>query len=152
MNLSRRLFLGGSISLLGAALLPQPVIALPTIYGDGVTCDAAGLQALIDGAPFHVANEALTVREGLGITGGVLRLTRSLKVRNNMAFSLSNLTIRIGPSEVNEPILQALTGGKLSVTDTTFFLEEGTHFASGPLLYASSNGGQVTVRSKDITK
>jgi len=51
---TRRLFLGGVLSLTGAALLPRIPSYVPTIFADGVHDDAPGLNALLRRQPVEI--------------------------------------------------------------------------------------------------
>ena len=86
MNLSRRSFLGGALAVAGAAALPSVAWAsVPTIHGDGIHDDTAGLQALLDGKPFRVAgNGPMCVRRDgfIFLHNGSFRISDTLVVGN----------------------------------------------------------------------
>jgi|ERR1019366_3105663 hypothetical protein len=70
MNISRRFFLGGAISLVAAATFTPTVSAmmnLPTIYGDGVQDDTSGLYALLNNEPCTFNKEQIGVESHEGI-------------------------------------------------------------------------------------
>lgn len=79
----RRSFLQGVLALTAAAAAgPQLALAeqaLPTIYGDGVHDDWAGLQAMFSGKPFRVDNEVVVAEEGV-VHGGNFLLSRPLRI------------------------------------------------------------------------
>lgn len=86
MDVSRRSFLRGAMALT-AVTIAQPSMVLasvPTIYGDGIHDDHAGLQALIDGKPFRVQNEASAFQASSGIIrGGTFAIGDTLVIRGN---------------------------------------------------------------------
>lgn len=70
MDISRRFFLGGAISLLAASTFTPSVSAmmnLPTIYGDGVQDDTSGLYALLNNEPCTFNKEQIGVENHEGI-------------------------------------------------------------------------------------
>jgi len=79
MNLSRRLFLGGAIATVGASIVPA-FASVPTIYGDGIHDDWAGIDALWRGKPARILNDAVSVRpDGLvEMVGGQFRVSKTL--------------------------------------------------------------------------
>lgn len=68
MNINRRFFLGGALSLIAATTF-KPSIAgnMPTIYGDGVTDDSGGLYALLNNEPVLFNKEQIGVEDHKGI-------------------------------------------------------------------------------------
>lgn len=86
MEVSRRSFLGGALTLTAAAVLPfKTFAAVPVIHGDGYRDDSAGLQAAIDGKPFRCVGEQAVVRNQgqIFIGAGVYRLSRTLHIRES---------------------------------------------------------------------
>lgn len=79
--MDRRLFLRGALAL-SAVSVAVPSLAFdgaPTIYGDGIHDDWAGLQAMFDGRPFHVDDEIIVAGEGV-VSGGDFILSRTLSI------------------------------------------------------------------------
>lgn len=82
MNLSRRSFLGGVMALTASTALPIRgafALALPTIWGDGVHDDAPGLNALLQGLPFHVENDDVVAADGV-IRGGSFIIGEPIRI------------------------------------------------------------------------
>jgi hypothetical protein len=85
MDVSRRSFLRGALAVTAVAV-SQPSLVLasvPTIHGDGIHDDHAGLQALIDGKPFRVADEAgaaFQASSGI-IQSGTFAIGETLRLR-----------------------------------------------------------------------
>jgi hypothetical protein len=70
MDISRRFFLGGAISLVAATTFAPSISAmmnLPTIYGDGVRDDTSGLYALLHNEPCTFNKEQIGVENHEGI-------------------------------------------------------------------------------------
>ncbi len=70
MDISRRFFLGGAISLVAATTFAPSISAmmnLPTIYGDGVKDDTSGLYALLHNEPCTFNKEQIGVESHKGI-------------------------------------------------------------------------------------
>lgn len=65
VDISRRLFLGGAIAVVAAAVVSRPADAVPRIVGDGVHDDAAGLNALFNGMPVQIDNECVQAMDGV---------------------------------------------------------------------------------------
>lgn len=71
VNLNRRFFLGGAISLVAAQTFIPSVAAMsnmPTIYGDGIKADAFGLAALFRNDPVIFDKDKIAVEKHGGIT------------------------------------------------------------------------------------
>jgi polygalacturonase len=86
MDVSRRSFLGGALALSAAVALPGAAFAAaPTIYGDGIHDDTAGLQAALDGKAFRCVGEAVVRNAGgsIYISGGSYLLSHTLLVRKD---------------------------------------------------------------------
>jgi hypothetical protein len=87
LDVSRRSFLGGALALTVVAALPVKAFAtVPTIYGDGVHDDWAGLQAMFDGEPFLVDGEGFEPQRVHGsalLRGGAFKISRTLHLGRN---------------------------------------------------------------------
>lgn len=95
MEISRRSFLGGVLSVAAATALPNMALAeVPVIYGDGRHDDWAGLQAMLDGRPFRAADGAAMVLRGepagAFIAGGHFRVSRTLMMTNRVTIIQSS--------------------------------------------------------------
>lgn len=88
MDVSRRSFLGGALTVAAASLVPVAAFTdpVPVLWGDGEHDDAPALQALIDGKPFEVAGSGFIAR-GFGdsyeLKGGKFLLGQGLHFRDN---------------------------------------------------------------------
>lgn len=88
MEISRRFFLGGAISL-AAAVTFKPSIAMmaniPTIYGDGKQDDSGGLSALFANEPVTFNKEQIGVESHKGITfhSGLFKINRTVNIPKN---------------------------------------------------------------------
>jgi hypothetical protein len=78
MQLSRRSFLGGILSV--SAVAVAPLAHVPRIVGDGIHDDTAGLQAAFDGAPFEADGFVMQRAGRLVISGGMFRTTGPLNL------------------------------------------------------------------------
>jgi hypothetical protein len=70
VDISRRFFLGGAISLVAATTFAPSISAMmnmPTIYGDGVRDDTSGLYALLHNEPCTFNKEQIGVEKHEGI-------------------------------------------------------------------------------------
>ena len=87
MDLTRRSFFRGALALTALAATPalSKISFAPMIYGDGVRDDTDGLQALLSGQPFQVAEDAVghffSDAMDVQIIGGRHRTTRPLFAR-----------------------------------------------------------------------
>lgn len=71
VELSRRFFLGGALSLIAAStfeIKAHHIGNMPKIWGDGVHDDTAGLGALLRGEPVLFSKDNLGVDEHKGVT------------------------------------------------------------------------------------
>ena len=82
MELSRRSFLGGGLVLSASLILPPIPRLVPIIYGDGINCDSAGLQALFDNKPFHSLIDGINIlsKGEISISNCSFVLTKGLLV------------------------------------------------------------------------
>lgn len=81
-DISRRSFLRGTLSVVGATAVSQFVgPSLPVLYGDGVRDDAAALNALFSGKPILVEGSGITAKSGM-LSGGRFALSSIMKFRN----------------------------------------------------------------------
>jgi len=88
VDISRRFFLGGAISLVAAVTFKPSVSAmmnLPTIYGDGKTDDTAGLGALFRSEPVTFKKEQIGIdkHEGLTFHKGSFVISNSIHIPEN---------------------------------------------------------------------
>ena len=107
MDVSRRSFLRGALTVAAASLVPVAAAKalglddVPTLWGDGVHDDAPALQALIDGKPFKIAGEGFIARNGAEtafIDGGDYALSNGLVFRKGgRKAAISNASFRTLP-------------------------------------------------------
>ena len=84
MNLNRRFFLAGALSLVTAPALSQ-VPFIPTLDGDGIHDDADALNALFAGRNIRCENElffAMSENE-IRLIGGIYRISRPVHFRKS---------------------------------------------------------------------
>jgi hypothetical protein len=103
MNMNRRSFLGGFLTLSVAAVVGIPVEAAPVIVGDGIHDDWAGLQAMLDGKPFRVDGNCYVAHDG--IIGGKLRFTKTLTFPEG-SWSFKDVHFVFDPKEIGTTALQ----------------------------------------------
>lgn len=118
MNLSRRSFLGGVMALTASTALPIRgafALALPTIWGDGVHDDAPGLNALLQGLPFHVENDDVVAIDGM-IRQGTFLIGSTLRPIADRHFIITHNLFKALPSLGCAPILDIPTGAKGEIT------------------------------------
>lgn len=117
MDISRRFFIGAAASA-GVLTLIRPQIildeSLPTIYGDGVRCDAAGIEAFLNGLPFRTAKTFSGRHDGATLEGGSYVLDRGIEIdaTPGVAMSMASLEWRsLGGREAgvtfNNPLVLA---------------------------------------------
>lgn len=95
MDISRRLFLGGAISLVAVVTFAPSVSAmmnLPTIYGDSVQDDTAGLFALLNNEPCTFNKEQIGVERHSGIVfhRGRFVVNRTIEIPHNAILKVEN--------------------------------------------------------------
>lgn len=85
VELSRRLFLGGAIALVGAAVLPRMVLSAPVVWGDGIHDDWAGLDALFNGRKAQILTDSVTISAAkeVHMLHGNFILSRTLRLRTD---------------------------------------------------------------------
>ncbi len=88
MSLSRRSFFSGTLAFTALAILPTAVKALarPAIFCDGIHCDADGLEAIMEGRPFEIAEGAMGTFQNHGewiIRNGLMSIRRTLCMRGH---------------------------------------------------------------------
>lgn len=95
MDISRRFFLGGAISLVAAATFAPSVSAmmnLPTIYGDGVKDDTSGLFALLNNEPCTFNKEQIGVDSHSGVIfhRGRFVVNKTIEIPANAILKVEN--------------------------------------------------------------
>lgn len=80
--MNRRSFLKGALVLTATTVLPLQALSrlspLPTIYGDGINDDTLGLQAMLDGLPFRIADGFTGIADDGFIADGTFLLSSTL--------------------------------------------------------------------------
>lgn len=108
MDMNRRFFLGGAISLIAASTFVPSVSAmmnLPTIYGDGKNDDTAGLGALFRNEPVTFKKEMIGVdsHEGLTFHHGKFVVTNSIHIPEKSKINIERATFIGNKLEPNFP-------------------------------------------------
>lgn len=94
MNISRRLFLGGFLSIVGASAYTGPILAakpIPKIYADGDRDDTDGLVAFFSGEPFTVDGQNITADNGV-LRNGIVRVKGTISVPS-YGFLIDDVTV-----------------------------------------------------------
>lgn len=86
MNPTRRSFLGGALALIATPTIAKIVPAfVPVIHGDGVHDDVEGLEALLSGKPFRLAEDVPGVfyqsADKVVLSGGRFFISRSINIQ-----------------------------------------------------------------------
>lgn len=86
MNLDRRSFLRGVLSVAATALVVRPsdLLAIPQIVGDGIHDDGLGLNALFGGSPVDILCDAARIVVGddgetVELKNGIFRTTQTIR-------------------------------------------------------------------------
>lgn len=108
VQINRRFFLGGAISLVAAQTFVPSISAmmnLPTIYGDGKNDDTAGLGALFRNEPVTFKKEQIGVdsHEGLTFHGGNFVVTNSIHIPAKTKIDIERATFIGDKLEDNFP-------------------------------------------------
>jgi hypothetical protein len=83
MNLTRRIFLGGTLAI-AATKFVFAEENLPTLYGDGIQDDTIALQTLFDGGKIRLANQGTYLcginPHHISLTGGRYIISKPLYI------------------------------------------------------------------------
>lgn len=99
-SITRRVFLGGTLSVVAASYVHAEPI--PMLYGDGIHDDTVAIQALFDRKPVNIVNDTITVWRshtvlagvhGMSMTGGEFRISRPIALRSN--WNLPEITFNV---------------------------------------------------------
>lgn len=128
MDVSRRSFLGGALTIAAASLVPVVAFTdpVPVLWGDGVHDDAPALQALIDGKPFEVAGSGFIARDfgdDYELRGGKFLLGCGLHIRENgrAGSFVRNTFVAANGFPENDAMIRFHHGGEPTIFDTTTF-------------------------------
>lgn len=82
LNIDRRSFLKGVLSVTVVAGAGVPSLGAPLLKGDGVHDDTDALRALFSGKSFRCENEVVAVRRkyGIDLSGGKFRINSTIYV------------------------------------------------------------------------
>lgn len=107
MNTTRRTFLRGLFTVTALAVTGLPALAsdIPTIYGDGIRDDWAGLQAFVDGKPFRIEGEVIRASGGV-MTGGHMRISKALAFRGPNTTRIRGVKIEALPGFVGIGVVE----------------------------------------------
>lgn len=87
MQLSRRSFLKGTLTLSAVTVLNIPEVAanIPILYGDGVHDDTRALQALFDRKKVIIENDLISAKMPYYLTGGTYLISDSIHIREGIS-------------------------------------------------------------------
>lgn len=116
VELSRRSFLGGSITVLAAVtFVPKPSIAglfgnTPTIWGDGFHDDTAGIGALLRSEPVISPKELIGIESNGGIIfhHGTYLINQTIEIPEEANLTIERMWLRAGKDlrEHNAPLFR----------------------------------------------
>jgi hypothetical protein len=129
MNVSRRFFLGGAISLVAAQTFIPSVSAMmnmPTIYGDGRRDDSSGLAALFRNYPVTFNKEQIGVEshEGIIFHNGWFAIYRTVEVPAKTKIVIEHATFVDHNLELPFFLCEDMSGKQFD-TKSTFVLPKG---------------------------
>lgn len=145
MNLSRRSFLRGVLSVAAVSSVPliRAMPVMPIIYGDGIGDDTAGLQALFDGLPVDIRSDVIRLLAGEHpiISGGIFRLTDGLVVSRGRSVTMSDCNLLL-PHSFAKPLFEAKLNGVLELAGE--ICVKSCSWTGPPISWVTSSfGGQV---------
>lgn len=146
VDLTRRFFLGGAISLIAVTTsgLPKRIGNMPQIWGDGWHDDTGGISALFRSEPVILPKDKLTIDSHKGITfhRGVFKISQTLEIPDDCDLTMEAPTFRAPDLDRDAPFFRAgpVNGLKFSsATEVPFsnviFLCQPGH---GPLVHIPS--------------
>lgn len=126
VELSRRFFLKGAISLTAAVTFAPSISAmqnLPTIYGDGVGDDTGGLSALFRNDPVTFNKEQIGVDSHKGITfhHGIFNITRTVEIPRNSVFKIDGVIEFVGEQLEELPFFRCIDKSGYQFTSKCLF-------------------------------
>ena len=84
VNLTRRSFLGGVLSVVAVSIVTPPKFSTyPTLYGDNPHDDTKALQAVFNGEPYIVEGKLIKGQESVVFGGGVYKISDTLFIRKS---------------------------------------------------------------------
>lgn len=95
MDLTRRFFLGGALSVVAAStFVPRAVGNLPTIYADGAHDDTSGLGALLRREPVIFSRDHIGLDDHKGIVfhHGRFIITQTIEVPDDVSMKVEGVT------------------------------------------------------------
>jgi hypothetical protein len=128
VELSRRSFLGGAISLFAVStFVPRVVGNLPTIYADGLHDDTGGLSALFRKEPLIFVTDKVGVdgHEGIIFHSGRYKITNTITLPNDLFCKVESATFDLLDLD---PELFALRGPVASIRPFTGLFTKFTSY------------------------
>jgi hypothetical protein len=95
VEVSRRSFLGGLVSLVALQAVPVRALGnLPTLWADGQHDDTGGLRALFNGEPLVFATDKVQVDEFHSVIfhGGRFRITSTIELPEELDLKIESVT------------------------------------------------------------
>lgn len=146
VDLTRRFFLGGAISLIAVTTssIPRKIGNLPQIWGDGSHDDTGGISALLRSEPVILPKDKLTIDAHKGVTfhRGTFKISRTLEIPDDCNLTMDRPTFRAPDLDRDSPFFRAgpINGLKFSsaaddaFTNVIFLCAHG----HGPLVHIPS--------------
>jgi hypothetical protein len=111
VDLTRRFFLGGAISLIAAqtSALPKIIGNMPQIWGDGRHDDTGGLGSLFRGEPVVFTKDRLTIDSHKGITfhKGIFTVSRTIEIPDECNLTMDGPTFKALGLPIDSPFFRA---------------------------------------------
>lgn len=143
VDLTRRWFLGGAISLIAVTTSAMPKIIgnMPQIWGDGSHDDTGGISALLRAEPVVFTKDMVTVDSHQGITfhNGIFKISRTLEIPEECNLTMDRPTFRAPNLPLDEPYFRvgskhrhAFAAGSEDAFANVMFLLRPGH---GPIIH-----------------
>jgi hypothetical protein len=148
VELSRRFFLGGAIALVAVQTF-KPTLAIasnmPTIYGDGKNCDAAGFSALFGNEPVIFSKEQLGIdsHEGIIFYKGNFKITKPIEIlKDTLAKFEGKVYLNASELSIGDPLIIYNEKGHLNTQALANNLYFGLPLGHKVPLMMQANGGE----------
>ena len=143
MNVSRRSFLGGLLTVAAVAAVPSSLklLDLPLLTGDGVADDTDAIQAMIEGRPFRTIDGFAGIAGQGTLRGARFLISRTIKVTQAAHLVLRDCEIIFEPDR-DDLVFDVSMNGLLVLDGSTITGRKNGHEASTTIASATY-GGQV---------